>query len=83
MVLSGSFASERKTVVASKPMKPAIAIIRPMPIDPENMFSGRKGSALSPSAPPLPVTKTSMSTTMAISAMSRMPRAFELSSMLR
>lgn len=83
MVRSGFRASERNTVVDSKPMNPAIAIIRPTPIAPEKTFSGRNGSALRPSAPPRPTTTTSMTTTIAISATSRIPRALELSSMLR
>ena len=49
MVRFGSLASSRKIAVASKPMKAAMANIRPTPGEPLMMFAGSNGARLRPS----------------------------------
>ncbi len=58
-VRSGSRASSRKTAVASKPRKPAMANMIPMPGDPEPISEGCSGAVDSPESPPRTVTTRS------------------------
>jgi hypothetical protein len=83
MVRSGRRASSRKTAVASKPMNPANAIIRPTPGAPEAMLAGSNGARDSPSGPPSTTTAAASASTMPISATSTTPSTLELSSTCR
>ncbi len=83
MVRSGSRASSRKTAVASKPMKLAIANITAIPIAPELICVGDRNAVERPWAPPWTVTTASSTSTMAISARSSTPSTRLESSMCR
>ena len=84
MVRSGSRASSRKIAVASKPMNPAMANIRPRPGEPERISDGWNIAVDRPSGPPpLPTTNTSSSSTIPTSAISRTASTLLDSSMRR